>query len=518
MFRIEVILSYLNTHFKNRDIWLIVGLVSLYFITRLVNIESLPIFNDEGIYIHWAKLASQDAELRFISLNDGKQPLQTWGTIPFIKLFPDNYLVAGRLFAVVTGFSALVGVFVLLFYLFNKKAAFIGSLLYIFSPYFLFYDRIAMVDSAVNAGAIWILFFSILLVRTNRLDVALMFGFVAGVSMLAKSSARMFLALSVFAPLTILDQLRKKPLLRVINFGILFGISGVIALFMYNIQRLSSQFGQIEIKNTTFILTFSEWIQNPFQVLFKNMWLIPNFVFSSMGYVVPLLGLIGFYYLLKKDKKLLLYLASWIILPYIAIAFFAEVLFGRYVIFFGSLALIGAAYYFSQINNRKVFIISVGAVALSVSFYLYAIWFNPAQLPFHPSDRGQYITGWPAGWGVKDIIEYARSKTSSSDAKPLKIIAEGDFGMMGDVLNVSLRPSDRISVNPYWPLKKEKLDEAIQKYGEDYQLYVVFAHKKSKDIGPDWNLELIEEFVKPRDKTTDKNKPASILLYEVSTE
>ena len=71
--------------------------------------------------------------------------------------------------------------------MFNKKAAFFGSLLYIFTPYFLFYDRMALVDSFVNAGVIWILLFSIIVAKTIRLDMTLLFGILSGIFSLSKS-------------------------------------------------------------------------------------------------------------------------------------------------------------------------------------------------------------------------------------------------------------------------------------------------------------------------------------------
>ena len=115
---------------------IILSLVGLYFLTRLINLDKFPIFSDEGIYIRWAKVAWHDASWRFISLTDGRQPLQTWGTIPFLKLFPQNLLFGGRMFSVATGFVSLAGIFSLLFYLFNKKTAFWGMFLYIFTPFF----------------------------------------------------------------------------------------------------------------------------------------------------------------------------------------------------------------------------------------------------------------------------------------------------------------------------------------------------------------------------------------------
>src|SRR3989339_159094 len=180
MFDIYTIFSSVKKHFSKKDFFIVLCLIILYFITRLVNLEQLPIFNDEGIYIHWAKIAWHDASWRFISLTDGKQPLQTWATIPFLKLFPDNALLAGRLFAVTTGFVALIGTFSILFFLFGKTSALIGSFLYVITPFFLFFDRIALVDSGVNAGFIWILFLTIVLAKYRKLETALILGFVGG--------------------------------------------------------------------------------------------------------------------------------------------------------------------------------------------------------------------------------------------------------------------------------------------------------------------------------------------------
>ena len=88
MFEIYKIISFFKKNFRHKDLLLGLSLVVLFFLSRIIFLEKLPIFTDEGIYIHWARIAWHDASWRFISLTDGKQPLQTWGTIPFLKLFP----------------------------------------------------------------------------------------------------------------------------------------------------------------------------------------------------------------------------------------------------------------------------------------------------------------------------------------------------------------------------------------------------------------------------------------------
>src|SRR3990167_7452900 len=124
MFDLRAMVSWLRKNISSRDVILMVVLIIAYLLTRIINLDKFPVFTDEGIYIHWAKIAWHDATWRFISLTDGRQPLQTWATIPFLKLFPDNALFAGRLFGVFSGFLGLSGMFTLSYYLFGKRTAY----------------------------------------------------------------------------------------------------------------------------------------------------------------------------------------------------------------------------------------------------------------------------------------------------------------------------------------------------------------------------------------------------------
>lgn len=505
MFDVKTIWFYLKKNFTRKDVLIVTGLLLVYFATRISNLTQLPIFNDEGIYIHWAKVAWHDAAWRFVSLTDGKQPLQTWGTIPLLKLFPNDALYAGRMFSVLTGFFGMVGLFVLLFYVFGKRAAYFGSLLYVSIPYFLFYDRMALVDSGVNAFFIWILFFSILLVRTMRLDVALLFGLVAGMGLLAKSSVRLFVGLSVAAPILIKDipSKVKKLLPTLISFLILFGIAGSLAFTIYNIQRLSPFLHFVEEKNKTFIMTFSEWKAAPFAVLWSNLRTVPYYVFSELGWIIVPFSLLGAVALFRKDKRLFLYFILWIFISYIGISFLTRVLFPRYIMFFGTFMLILAAYYLAQLKNIKLAGVFLAIIIAGALFFDYFMWFNYKGIIFPETDRGQYITGSTVGYGAKEIIEFAREK---SQTKPVIILAEGDFGMSGDVLDVFLRRGDKIYIRGYWPMTKDRLLQA-QKELKDNYIYIVFA--QTPQYPQDWPMKLMESYYKEGGKNV-------IYLFELT--
>ncbi|MFQ5452304.1 MAG: ArnT family glycosyltransferase [Candidatus Paceibacterota bacterium] len=525
MFDVVAIVVKLRRAFSRRDVLIILGLSVLFFVSRLIYLDQFPIFSDEGIYIRWAKVAWKDATWRFISLTDGRQPLQTWGTIFFLKLFADSPLFAGRLFSVFSGFGALAGFFTLLYYLFNKKAAYVGSLLYILTPAFLFYDRMALVDSAVNAGFIWILFLSIFLARTLRFDVALLFGLTAGFALLAKSSVRLYVGLSVLAVsfifyeqgqgvTSILASVKKRiisrnwdvhlyTLKKLLSFIVLYFVGVFIAAVIYNVQRLSPFFHYVAEKNKTFVLTFSELLANPFQLFFANLPKIPYYVFSEMGYVIGVVGIAGIFLLWRRNKAFTLYLSSVLILSYFAIAAVAKVIFPRYLLPLSTLLVVSAVYLLVAIKDaRSKFVVAL-LIVVSVVYFDYAILFDYSQIPFPPIDRGQYIEGKTAGWGARDIVDFARGK---SQEKPVYLLAEGNFGLIGDVLETFKLPGDEIHVNGYWPLNKEHLLENQELLGENY-VYVVFSHRS--EFPQDWPMVLVKKYEKPGGQ-------AAIYLFELT--
>jgi len=495
MFDIFFIWQKVKKLLSRKDVIFIMILLIVYFITRLINLDKFPIFGDEGIYIRWAKTAWHDASWRFISLTDGRQPLQTWGTIPFLKLFPNNALLGGRMFAVATGLVGLIGLFVLCFYLFGKKAAYWSAFFYIFTPYFLFYDRMALMDSGVNAAFIWILFFSILLVKTIRLDVALVFGLIAGLSLLSKSSVKLFIGLSALAPLLTFEQKKKDNVKKIVNFFLLFLLVCFFAIAIYNIQRLSPYMHYIAQKNGTFVRSFSQFLKNPMEGLIYHLQAIPEYIFVESGYILPFIGLFGLYLLFKKDHRLAIYLSIWLIASYLIIAVFSIILYPRYVNFIAMLLIVPATYAVTKVNkvlSRTIIIIYI----LFICYFNYTILFDFKKIPFPEIDQGQYINGGNSGWGAKEIVDIAREKAKT---KPVLILAEGDFGMSGDVLSVFVNQNDRINIKGYWPLNKEALISQ-QKELANNQVLVVYIYKKSYE--PDLPLRLIKRFPKPKGETS----------------
>src|SRR3972149_11226100 len=97
------------------------GAVILFFgiLLRFTNLNSLPIFADEAIYVRWSQVMRAEPSLRFLPLSDGKQPFFMWVTIPFFKIISDP-LIAGRVLSALAGLGMVLGVGLATYLLFSS--------------------------------------------------------------------------------------------------------------------------------------------------------------------------------------------------------------------------------------------------------------------------------------------------------------------------------------------------------------------------------------------------------------
>lgn len=486
MFDLGKIWQFFRKNFSRRDVLFIALIILLFFALRVYNLLSLPIFTDEAIYIHWSRLAWKDASWRFVSLTDGKQPLHTWGMIPFLKIFADP-LFAGRLFSVFTGLFTLAGVFVLLFYLWGKKAAYIGSLIYILTPYYIFFDRMALIDSAVNGFAVWTLLFSLILIKHIRLDMAILFGLLAGVGSLAKSTVRLFFLPVALAPFIFYFR-DKKKVTKALNFYFLLGVAVALVLVIYNVQRLSPYMHYVEQKNTTFVMTLPELMRSPLEVLPHNLRAIPYYLFQNTGWLFMVFAIGGLYKLWRKDPELALYLVVWFVVPFLVIAIFAKVLSSRYVIFLALPFLLGLTYFLITLKRKGFYLASL-LLLLSVSYFLYTIFFNTGKIPLPPVDRGQYIEDWPSGYGTREIVDFLERESKKDK---VYVFTEGTFGLLPYALDIYLLfENPNVHFEDRWPLKIEDFAYA-RELGQTNPVYFVFHERE--EYPPDWPLELIKKY------------------------
>ncbi|MBI5045132.1 MAG: glycosyltransferase family 39 protein [Candidatus Levybacteria bacterium] len=484
---------------KNKKYILLVAIIIVvYFLTRLVAINSLPIFTDEAIYLRWSQIALHDANWRFISLTDGKQPLFIWFVMLAMKYIEDP-LIAGRVVSVIAGFFTLIGLYFLGSEVFsNKKIGLLSSSLYLLYPFALVYDRMALYDSLVGTFAVWALFGAIKLVRNQRFDTAMLLGFVTGGAVLNKTSG--FLALYLLPFLLVLMPVKEiKNVKRVARFILMCAVVAVITYGCYAILRLSPFFYIIEQKNALFVYPFHEWIKHPFTFFIPNIRALFDWYLHYVGLPMSLLVLGSF--LVSKSyfrEKILLFL--WFFLPFLALALTGKTLYPRYIFFMTLFLLPLCAYtliFLYEKLSRKAYY-SVGFLAIIywvISSGMVITQFQNAPIP--KSDIQQYLTSWTSGEGVSEAIKFFRER--SKDNK-IFVGTQGTFGLMPYALELYLVDDPQIEMKSYWPVDNVFLRD-IQKKTLEKESYVLFYEGcpscPSNGIAPtDWPLEKVFQLKK----------------------
>ncbi len=450
-----------------------IGLVILYVFTRLYHLTTtLPIFTDEAIYIRWSQIALNDASWRFISLTDGKQPMYVWIALILLKLFHDP-LFAGRMVSVFAGFFSMIGMFFLGRELFkNTKIGLLSSLLYIFCPFALVYDKLAVYDSLVAMFMIWIFYFTVLLIRHVRLDLGMFLGMIIGGGMLTKSNADFGYIMLPFS-LLLFPFKKNFDKNRLFRWAIYAITATIIANAMYQILRLSPFYYIVGQKNLTFIYSFHDWIRQPFAFFIGN---IKSLLAWFIGYMtIPFVVLAASaFFVEKKFFKEKILLVLWFVFPLVALAFFGKVIYPRFILSMTLPIIVLGAYALFDLNQRvKQVSLKILLFFVFTSMFLvndYFLLTNFAKAPIPLADRSQLINGWSSGVGVNETVSFLQQQ---SQRGKIYVGTQGTFGLMPYALQIYLDKNPNITINGFWPIESTPPQELLNASKKE-PTYVVF--------------------------------------------
>jgi hypothetical protein len=483
---------------------LIAGLGILYLVTRLTNLTKLPIFTDEAIYIRWAQIGTRDANWRYISLVDGKQPLFTWILMVLLRVITDP-LMAGRLVSVIAGMGTTVGMWLTAHELFkSRKIAIAACLLYILVPFGLMYDRMALYDSLSGALSVWSLYFAVLLVRRLRLDVALLLGMSLGLGMLNKTSG--FLSLYMLpGSLLLLDWTKPSRVKRLFSWIGFAVVAAVVSQLLYSILRLSPLYAMIGQKDAVFVYTFAQWLTHPFNFLLGNLHGLFDWAINYLTWPVFAAAALSGLYVWKWPREKLLLLGWWFA-PFFALALFGRVLYPRFILFMVLPLIILAAPTVVWIWDgfkKSVWRWALLFVLFGGSLYTdYYIITNPLYAPILQADVGQYIDSWPSGWGIREVNAFLGREAQKGK---VSIFTEGTFGLLPYAIEIYLVDNPNISIKGIYPIPEDMPDEILAA-SRDHPTYILF--NQTQNI-PKWPLKFISRYQK------GKHENFFLSLYEV---
>jgi len=507
---------------KNKffQIFLTILISGFYFFSRLQNLTSIPVFCDEAIYIRWAQIIQSEDNLRFIPQTDGKQPLFMWLNAVTLKFIQDP-LVAGRLISVFAGFGLLLVLFLttVIFINYEDKESNIfkfiktsinknfyqglfTSLIYCLIPFSFFFDRLALADNLLSFFGFLALFFSFLLSKYPRLDLALILGFILGLSWLTKSPAIYFVVLSF---LTFLILKKKSTIHNLVSNIYLPIISSIVAFLIYNILRLGPQFQMIALRNKDYIWTISEILKHPFDPLkphLLNAFSLYHQYISTPILIFTFVGILMFF--LNKNTKYqilntkYLILIFWWLLPLIANAAMAKVFTARYILFtlppLILLISIGFLNFLTKIKSNILKIILIVSVFILNINFIYKISLNPFNQKLISSELN-YLEEWTSGWGIKESADFLKQRSLSAN---IIVGTEGAFGTLPDGLQIYGRNIPHLTIIGVG-LGFSKIPTSLinaRDYGDEVYLLINKSRLKL-DTSELNQLELTKSFIKP---------------------
>jgi 4-amino-4-deoxy-L-arabinose transferase-like glycosyltransferase len=182
--------------------------------------------------------------------------------------------------------------------------ALIAALFYAISPFSVFFDGMALVDSMLSMFGVWVIIFSLLTVKYYRLDYSMITGFALGGALLTKSPGIFF---SLLIPLSFIFSKwpgnMKNKIVHLIKLIVIFIPTYLIGYGMYNIQRLGVNFHLIALRNQDYIFPINHLWTNPKDPFIFHIKEIANWFWILGPGVLVFLVILGLIVGIKKYKR-----------------------------------------------------------------------------------------------------------------------------------------------------------------------------------------------------------------------
>jgi 4-amino-4-deoxy-L-arabinose transferase-like glycosyltransferase len=389
----------------------------------LVNLTRLPIFNDESIYLDWGWRETHTPGYLYYSLYDSKQPLLMW-FFGIFQQFLSNPLFAGRLVSVIAGIFTLLGIYYFCKKYFNQKTAVISSLFYVFIPIFSFYDRLALMESAVGAIGIWSAVLFVEFVNRHNLKNSILLGLILGIGFFIKSSAFVFTVVFVFFSFIFLFKHKRKTQFAVSIFIVLLTFVCVVALLLIN-----PQFWSTLSKNSLYTLTLSELLGFPLGHWIANALGNLDITFFYLSPLIFITFFAGVLKIIKEKNKKPLILLLFLGVSFLISTLVTRIISDRYIVSFMPFACIFAGYfvYCILLRNKYTGFLLLFVLLLSSSVFTFAQITNPplylkTMAKLTKYSQLVYLEGVTSGYGINETVSFIKEQARG---KPLFVgIAE----------------------------------------------------------------------------------------------
>ena len=473
--------------------FLLLAIVLIFFMTRLAHLTILPIFNDEAIYISWAKIIKKDIHNIWFPVEiESKKPLLMCLIALFLKIIEDP-LWAARSVSVLAGFFSLIGIYLVGIRLHSVAVGCISAFLYTVSPYFLFYDRMAHQDSLLNCFFIWMLLLTLIIFQQGEKIKVRCFGalgFIIGLSLLAKSTAILFVFLPFILKFIFLKKSAFIPwhsLLKSYFLGLLIATFPYIHLFLLTSTKFSIKTVLIPTQTTLAQSSIADTLLEIPKNIFFHFAYPVSYFFTYLTFPVLFLAVVSFIFQFVAFNKKVFILCLFFFIPFISILGIGGGGFSRYYLFRGTPIILWAALalyygvdYIKKLVPEKSLYLTITPILIIVLYPAIAfdskLLTKPSSTPFIGRDYDQYVSSRFSGYGIPEALEYFKKV---SRERKITIFTTPNWGNPADSVDVYLSDYPNITVyTAFWVFEHVLLPSdaskivAKHKYKENFEFHL----------------------------------------------
>jgi hypothetical protein len=359
-----------------------------------------PPYWDEIIYIRWL-IAIKTHQAWLLPLQEfGWEPLNIWLAALVNRAVTDP-LLALRLTTVFFGGLSAIIAYKTIKLIFNKTAASFTAWLVIICPLLLVHDRLGLRGEAIISFISWLTLTGLYLrlVRKNSRAVYLI-ALALIIGLMTKTTAMALI------PAVLLAYLFFRPRLDKADF-----LAALISCSPFLFFTLTGTLNNVLNKKEVFVLSWAQLgsLIKP-NLIQTGLWFYQYLTWPILLVIVLGLILVGKFNHRRGGLLLLNILPAFLLIILIGRMFFP-----RYLVNVVSLLLtfggIGLAWLYQKLPRLlKPLLVIIFLPALFLDFQIIKD-IRQAKLP--EIERWQYVTGWPAGYGLTELITYLKTDSPS---------------------------------------------------------------------------------------------------------
>jgi 4-amino-4-deoxy-L-arabinose transferase-like glycosyltransferase len=381
--------------------FLLACLATLYVGTRLPLLLSIPLFNDEAVYLVRAQKFP-----RYLSETLGEGKLLQELLLTVLVRLPGDSLVLGRLLSVAAGLATLVLIVMIGRVLNAPGAGLLAALFYIGAPLTLLHDRLAVPDSLLTCLGAAVVLASLRMGMSpqHRRKRALVVGGLIGLSSLVKLPGLFLFVVPVLAVVILPSSAaQKRQQFAQLRLVLILALACVAALAPWGYG--SSERGKTistTLAERVVLLGENAQLVAGWAVAYLPLWLI----------VFPVCVLV----ITQRHTAIWRHVTFLLVIGFAFVGLFLVVgttLYPRYLMPAWPSLLLASAISITCLWNggtsQQVLVrggasVLVGSALLWNAYAAWTIVRTPLNAPLVAADRRQYLETWSAGYGVNDLV------------------------------------------------------------------------------------------------------------------